>query len=224
MNEDIRGVPVAYANQPIVLPGRRVEPPTTEEYARATQNGGYVVAQPNAGYAVAQPNSGYAVPQQVEHNRYSDPTARQYNHSQRPSGYLVQRSQSLRGLLPAAELPINDMQNTPAKPPEADIVYYGYPDSDPEGNARNQQFAEPTNNGQLTEHDENKAQLLPASKNDPRYVLEDVEPEDSVSHSKIFKLRQYLRVQQKMMFALFGILVMIIVALIIIIAILMMKE
>jgi len=212
MNENVRGVPVAYTNPPIVLPGRRPETQVAEEFARAT---------PSSGYGVAQSTGGYAVSQQIDPNRYSDPV-RRYSHSHRPSGYLIPRSQSLR----AAELPINDMQNTPVKPQEADIVYYGYPDSDPEGNlpSSNAQFAKPPT-GQYNERDEKTAQLLSPNQKDPRYVLkEDFKKEDSVSESKIYKLRELIRMQQKLMLALFAIMVLIIIALIIVVAILMLKD
>merc|ERR1719233_746970 len=213
MNENVRGAPAAYTNQPIVLPGRRPETQVPEEYPRAT---------PNSGYGVAQSTGGYPVSQQIDQNRYSDPV-RRYSHSHRPSGYLIPRSQSLR----AAELPINDMQNTPVKPQEADIVYYGYPDSDPEGNlpSNNAQFAKPPT-GQFNERDEKTQQLLSPNQKEARYVIKEdfVKNEDTVSESKIFKLRELIRMQQKLMLVLFAIMVLIIVALIIVVAILMLKD
>jgi len=222
MNENVRGVPVTYTHQPVVLPGRRVETPVmrieppAEEYSRGR-------ATPSNAYPVA---GGYGVSPQVDPNRFSDPV-RRYSHSHRPSGYLIPRSQSLRALHNTAELPINDMKNAPAKPPEPDIVYYGYPDSNLEGNVppSNAQFAKGPK-GPFKESDEKQAPLLSSKHKDPRYVLEDdfVKKEDSVSSTKIFKLRELLRMQQKMMLALFGILVLIIIALIIVVAILVLND
>jgi len=229
MNDNVRGVPVAYTNQPVVLPGRRadspvmrVEPQVAEEYSRGR-------ATPSNGYPIVQPSGVYAVPQQIEPNRFSDPV-RRYSHSHRPSGYIIprsgRRSQSLRGLVPTSELPINDTQNAPVKPQEPDIVYYGYPDSNREGNLppSNAQYAPP--NGQLPENEEREAPLLSSNMQDPRYVLEDdvTKKEDSVSSSKIYKLRELLRIQQKLMLALFGMLVLAIIILIIVVALLMLNK
>merc|ERR1719510_910628 len=145
---DVRGVPVAYTNQPVVRPGRRVESPVLMVEPQAAEEYSMGRATPSNGYPIAQPSGVYAVPQQIDQNRFSDPV-RRYSHSHRPSGYLIPRSgrrtESLRGLVPTAELPINDTQNAPVKPQEADIVYYGYPDSNREGNVppHNAQFAKP---------------------------------------------------------------------------------
>jgi len=232
MNDNVRGVPVAYTNQPVVLPGRRVdsprmrvEPQGAEEYSRGR-------ATPSNGYPIGQPSGVYTVPQQIEPNRFSDPV-RRYSHSHRPSGYIIprngRRSQSLRGLIPTSELPINDTQNAPVKPQEPDIVYYGYPDSNREiqGNVppSNAQFVKAPN-PQLPENEEREAPLLKPNIQDPRYVLEDdvIKKEDSVSSSKIFKLRQLMRMQQNLMLALFGMLVLVIVILIIVVALLMLSE
>jgi len=230
MNDNVRGVPVAYTNQPVVLPGRRVdspvmrvEPQVAEEYSRGR-------ATPSNGYPIVQPSGVYAVPQQIEPNRFSDPV-RRYSHSHRPSGYIIprsgRRSQSLRGLIPTSELPINDTQNAPVKPQEPDIVYYGYPDSNREGNVppNNAQFVTAPNRD-LPENEEREAPLLKPNMLDPRYVLEDdvIKKEDSVSTSKIFKLRELLRMQQKLMLGLFGMLVLVIVILIIVVALLMLNK
>lgn len=228
MNDNVRGVPGAYTNQPVVLPGRRVdsplmrvEPQVSDEYSRATASNGY---------PIVQTSGAYAVPQQIEPNRFSDPV-RRYSHSHRPSGYIIPRSgrrtQSLRGLVPASELPINDAQNAPVKSQEPDIVYYGYPDSNREGNVppSNAQYAKPPHQ-HLPENEEREAPLLKPNIQDPRYVLEDdvIIKEDSVSSSKIFKLRELLRMQQKLMLGLFGMLVLVIIVLIIVVALLLLNK
>lgn len=227
MNDIVRGVHFAHPKQPLVLSEKRAKPPVmrvkpqfAEEYPRLPIGG----ATSSIGYPITKPFSSYAVRQRIGQKRFSDP-GRHYSYSQRSSGYQVSscRRASLNQtrLIPTAGLPINDIQSAPVMPQEPDIVYYGHPEliNVPPSNA---QF-DTAPNRQFLGNDVMEAPLLESNGKDPKYVLGNdvVKEEDFVSSSNIFKLRQLMRVQQKLILTSLGMLVLVIIVLIIILAVLM---
>jgi len=217
MNDSVRGVLFAHPNQPAVLPQ------VAEEYPRHPEGR----ATSSIEYPITKPIGSYAVSQQIGQKCFSDQERPSSYNSRRSSSYLVSRSRrtsvTQTGFIPTAELPINDTHNAPVKPQEPDIVYYGYPESNlmvnqPPSNAH---FAEASKRP-FPENDLKEVPLLESDVEVPRYVLEDddIKEEDSVSSSKIFKLRQLLRMQQKLMLALFGMMVLVIIVLILVVVVL----
>jgi len=137
-----------------------------------------------------RPDGAYTANQQhIEPNRYSDPTSHSSQYNQRPSGYVMPRS-----LAP----PTVDS-------PNPGIVYYGYRDEAP----------------QFEESLQNTRNLVDNQKKVTRYVQHfssDEEAEDrtksrSRTYSQLSRILAYLNLQRKLLFWLFAVLLLIIVAL-----------
>jgi len=130
-------------------------------------------------------------------------------HSGRLSVCSFSEATSAPVLLRGTEKQLNDFRGIAEN--EVGIVLNGYPDYND------------SHNLQLDNRIEKVTQQLSAGKKSSRYI-EDIPAEYSVSHSRMFELRVFLREQQKLLMWLFGLVVLIIIAVIFIVVLLVLKK
>jgi len=129
-------------------------------------------------------------------------------HSGRLSVCSFSEATSAPVLLTGTEKQLNDFRGTAEY--KVGIVLNGYPDYND------------SHNLQLDNRIEKPTQQLSAGGKSSRYI-QDIPAEDSVSHSRMFDLRVFLREQQKLLMWLFGLVVLIIIAVILIVVLLIIK-